>query len=458
MRQKTLDKAVSLLLILGIFFLPVGQAFCADQRRPYIPGTELPTVAASFGAARATTLSAEGSYVTRYLLQRSSGALRTGLPQLKGDVFEAIWQYRNNVRLGTPEYLPTKSTVAPHNDMMTIRRTGGYGPAAQLKSGSTRYIVREMLNSDTRAERFIVPDDQYDDVIAALRKKATMGQISQARLERELRRLERGGITNEQLQQETRKAIQHLRLVKTIRWPLLIGVRQAAFAGMLAAPLMGGANAIMQWARAGEVDWSESATFGAIGGTGAFVGTWAGAQTQWLLMTKPAQNIVNAALGSKLMLTVCRLGGFAAATLVTSALVSYGLYFAGQISLKEANRTMVATGVGGVAALVITGGAVWIVGTFGAASTGAAISSLSGAAASNAILAWFGGGSVAAGGGGVAAGAAVLTGIGIVVFFVGVGGSMLCYKWKDAKENRDRIAFLLDRAGERIAGTPAPAR
>lgn len=46
--------------------------------------------------------------------------------------------------------------------------------------------------------------------------------------------------------------------------------------------------------------------------------------------------------------------------------------------------------------------------TFGVASTGTAISALSGAAATNAALAWLGGGAIAAGGGGVAAGNALL--------------------------------------------------
>ena len=46
--------------------------------------------------------------------------------------------------------------------------------------------------------------------------------------------------------------------------------------------------------------------------------------------------------------------------------------------------------------------------TFGVASTGAAISALSGAAATNAALAWLGGGALAAGGGGMAAGEAFL--------------------------------------------------
>ncbi|WP_230592705.1 hypothetical protein [Rhodococcoides fascians] len=52
--------------------------------------------------------------------------------------------------------------------------------------------------------------------------------------------------------------------------------------------------------------------------------------------------------------------------------------------------------------------ALWVATTFGTASTGTAISALSGAAASNAALAWLGGGAVAAGGGGTASGGALL--------------------------------------------------
>ena len=52
--------------------------------------------------------------------------------------------------------------------------------------------------------------------------------------------------------------------------------------------------------------------------------------------------------------------------------------------------------------------AMWVATTFGTASTGTAISALSGAAATNAALAWLGGGALAAGGGGMAAGHAFL--------------------------------------------------
>ena len=72
--------------------------------------------------------------------------------------------------------------------------------------------------------------------------------------------------------------------------------------------------------------------------------------------------------------------------------------------------------LGGVASSAISGiatsAAVYgLVGTLGSAGTGAAIGSLSGAAATNATLAWLGGGTIAAGGGGVAAGTVVLGGL-----------------------------------------------
>lgn len=86
----------------------------------------------------------------------------------------------------------------------------------------------------------------------------------------------------------------------------------------------------------------------------------------------------------------------------------------------------VAAGVTGLASAVGAGvsaqaGALWGVSAFASASTGTAISSLSGAAAESATLAWLGGGPLAAGGGGVAAGSAVL-GLVTIVPALLVGG------------------------------------
>lgn len=80
--------------------------------------------------------------------------------------------------------------------------------------------------------------------------------------------------------------------------------------------------------------------------------------------------------------------------------------------LDAAKRSALGAGAG-----VVTGAAVvsvaptvamWVATTFGTASTGTAISALSGAAATNAAIAWLGGGALAAGGGGMAAGHAFL--------------------------------------------------
>ncbi len=81
-----------------------------------------------------------------------------------------------------------------------------------------------------------------------------------------------------------------------------------------------------------------------------------------------------------------------------------------QLNIAKKTAVGASTGVAsGVAVASVAPTAVmWIATTFGTASTGAAISGLSGAAATNAALAWIGGGALAAGGGGMSAGTAFL--------------------------------------------------
>lgn len=91
---------------------------------------------------------------------------------------------------------------------------------------------------------------------------------------------------------------------------------------------------------------------------------------------------------------------------------------------------------GGIAALgsgALAGfGALGGVGMLASASTGTAIASLSGAAATNATLAWLGGGSLAAGGFGMAGGMAVLGGI-VAGPVLAVGGMIMASKAEEAK-------------------------
>lgn len=77
------------------------------------------------------------------------------------------------------------------------------------------------------------------------------------------------------------------------------------------------------------------------------------------------------------------------------------------LSFSMASGAFKGSAAGAVTAFGAYGGAM----TFGAASTGTAIASLSGAAATNATLAFLGGGSLAAGGLGVAGGTMVLGGL-----------------------------------------------
>lgn len=113
---------------------------------------------------------------------------------------------------------------------------------------------------------------------------------------------------------------------------------------------------------------------------------------------------------------------------------------------------------GGFAA---AGATTTIVAALGTASTGTAISTLSGVAAYNATLAALGGGAIAAGGGGMAAGAAVLAGAaagagllvgGIIVNFVGRGlaknAAELEKQVTEEKESVDHARILLDDINE----------
>lgn len=75
------------------------------------------------------------------------------------------------------------------------------------------------------------------------------------------------------------------------------------------------------------------------------------------------------------------------------------------LEVLEGGFSAISSGVATAAA------AYGLVGTLASASTGTAISALSGAAAKSATLAWLGGGTLAAGGGGVAAGTVVLGGL-----------------------------------------------
>lgn len=104
----------------------------------------------------------------------------------------------------------------------------------------------------------------------------------------------------------------------------------------------------------------------------------------------------------------------------------------------------------GTAAGFAAGGAVQsAVTAFGISSTGAAIGGLKGAALTNAVLAYLGGGSIVAGGGGIAAGTVVLSILGASVGIL-VGGMVLNEVGNNLKDKANNIRSKMIEAEEKI--------
>ena len=108
-----------------------------------------------------------------------------------------------------------------------------------------------------------------------------------------------------------------------------------------------------------------------------------------------------------------------------------------------------AAGVGAGVAVAALGptAAMGIATTFGVASTGTAISSLCGAAATKAALAWLGGGALAAGGGGMAAGEAFLAMAGPVGWAIAaislLGSGFFILKANSEKDRLEEVFTLI---------------
>ncbi|MGM0410279.1 MAG: hypothetical protein ACQEQF_05890 [Bacillota bacterium] len=113
------------------------------------------------------------------------------------------------------------------------------------------------------------------------------------------------------------------------------------------------------------------------------------------------------------------------------------------VELLEGGTTSLGTGA------LVAYGSYGAVMTLGTASTGTAIGTLSGAAATNATLAWLGGGSLAAGGYGMAGGMAVLGGV-VAGPALAVGGFIMSSKAKqklnDANNNLDKAKTFLQQS------------
>lgn len=117
-----------------------------------------------------------------------------------------------------------------------------------------------------------------------------------------------------------------------------------------------------------------------------------------------------------------------------------------ELKALKFDLTQATTGASGFASAGLAGAsaqaaALWGVGTLASASTGTAISSLSGIAAQNATLAWLGGGSLAAGGAGIAGGTIVLGFIMAGPAAVVAGATIA---WSGARQRRQTKKFTAE--------------
>jgi len=139
------------------------------------------------------------------------------------------------------------------------------------------------------------------------------------------------------------------------------------------------------------------------------------------------------------------------------------------VQLSAINKT-IAIGEGainaskGLACGVSTALGSWaLVSTYGTASTGIAIGTLSGATATNATLAWFGGGALSAGGGGMAVGTTVLGGLVVVPAIIALAALNYVSVQKKIREvsraklktlreidNQKRAELAVEALGDRI--------
>jgi hypothetical protein len=122
-----------------------------------------------------------------------------------------------------------------------------------------------------------------------------------------------------------------------------------------------------------------------------------------------------------------------------------------ELQTSVSNSLEITSGISkGIASGTLTAvGAYGGVGMLASASTGTAISTLSGAAATNATLAWLGGGSLAAGGGGMALGTAVLGGM-VAGPLIAVAGFVMDSKAEKNLTEAEEFKSEVDVAVEKI--------
>lgn len=326
--------------------------------------------------------------------------------------------YLNAAGEGKVVYRSRLFQIKPDGDSLTITIKDASNLDEVLSAKQLTTTGEIKLNGVLKEH---LPDDVQQDIAKALKHKLP-------------------GLTDkdvDRLSQElTKKMTAGESLKRYGNWDV---TKEMTFNAGIAAALAFSVDFGIQYFSSGEVNWGQTALAGGAAFTGAMAsqGTnLALMHSQWMAQLSSHLNCSSQLLNS---MTSSTIGG-----IVFSGLYAIGGWYLGYMDATIARRSAIA-GVGGSLAGMATGaGTMALVVTYGTASTGTAIASLSGAAATKASIALLGGGAVSAGGGGMAAGAAVLGGIVTITAVAVTTVIVFSYQVYDAVQETKRITAVCE--------------
>lgn len=196
-----------------------------------------------------------------------------------------------------------------------------------------------------------------------------------------------------------------------------------------------------QYRQCGEIELDRTLKIGGASGVAGMISAYASRQSYWFMTESSFARNLAVQLGWQRATVVgmASLTTQAMGPAIVAVVSAYAMYGIGILDLRDANRLATSGVAGSLLGAGFSAGLFGAVSTFGVASTGTAISTLSGAAATNATLAAIGGGSIAAGGGGVAVGTAILSGGTTVLILAGSAAVMMIYRHMDVVEKHTLI-------------------
>ncbi len=391
-------------------------------------------------------------------LHPPSGVKTTDVPWKNGDTIQ-VWEDHGKFVFRGPD-----DTIRPQDLVRQIRRTSQWLQGAA--EGKVDY--RSTLTTvDIVDGKFVIEIKKLDPETAKQVGESVTIKFNErmkAATERSLGKAFREyGFSDQDAKALAKHCSQDPEFLKQmnpksrLNWRAGISWRAVGVAGIAAGIFFIGSS-LLQLLCTGNIDLKKTGFFAVLTAGSTFLGQYAGIQaTSLLTVTSAGQRLI--ALLPLRSLGAARLagslGGFAGG-FIASILISYLAWGMGWSDLRTANRSLTANlaGLGGFAGIYL--GAQMAVAAWGVASTGTAISTLSGAAAANATMAWFGGGAIGAGGIGASWGAVILSGGAAAIAIVLTLSVTGIFRILDIRERRRLVLGRIELVGRRVSQALQP--